>query len=177
MESPTIRTRNGLAAVGSLGLGGTVVVVGAVPPVLGVVPDFRRDPPAGRPPGRGPATVRPPPGPPSATPLPRPVMETMWDSCRARLTAATGPVTSRLTVRRVPTGDTWALCCRVGAYSRNQTAKAATPSMRTCRQGARTRSSSPGGSSACACDWNSDSGSQSTWCGGTGASLIRSGSR
>ena len=61
MESPTIRTRNGWAAVGSLGLGGTVVVVvGAAPPCLGVVPDFGRDPPAGCPPGRGPATVRPP---------------------------------------------------------------------------------------------------------------------
>src|ERR1700689_747221 len=104
MEAPTIRTRNGLAPVGSLGLGGTVVgVVGAVPPCVGVVPDFRRDPPAGCRPGRGPATGRPPPGPPSATPLPRPVTETMWDSCRARLTAATGPVTSRLPVRRGPT--------------------------------------------------------------------------
>ena len=38
MESPTIRTRNGLAAVGSLGLGGTVVgVVGAVPPAWGSI--------------------------------------------------------------------------------------------------------------------------------------------
>ena len=114
MESPTIRTRNGLAAVGSFGSGGTVVgVVGAVPPFLGFDPDFGCDPPAGWPPGRGPDTVRPPVGPPR--PLPRPVMETMCESCRARLMAATGPVTSRLTVRRVPTGDTWALCCRVGA--------------------------------------------------------------
>src|ERR1700722_16593586 len=164
MESPTIRTRNGWALVGSLGLGGTVVVVvGAAAPCLGSDPDLGLDPPGEGLPGCGPATVRPPTFPPPDRPLPRPVMETMWDSCRARLMAATGPVTSRLTVRRVPTGDTWALCCRVGAYSRNQRAKAATPSMRTCRHGARTRSSSPGGSSAGPRDSNSDWGSQSTW--------------
>ena len=111
MESPTIRTRKGLAAVGSFGLGGTVV--GVVLTFLGFDPDFGGGPLARWPPGRGPDTVRPPVGPPR--PLPRPVMDTMCESCSARLMAATGPVTSRLTVRRVPTGDTWALCCRVGA--------------------------------------------------------------
>src|ERR1700723_2028256 len=120
MESPTMRTRSGLAAVGSFGLGGTVVVVGAVTPFLGAGVFL-----AGGAAAWGPTTVRPvlPPD----RPLLRPVMETMCESWRARLMAATGPVTSRLTVRLVPTGETCALCCSVGAYSRNQTAKAATP--------------------------------------------------
>ena len=168
MESPTIRTRRGSAAVGIFGLGGAVVgVVGAVPPfargcVVGVA-------------GRGPDVMSPtvPPG----RRFERPVIDTMCESCKARLSAATGPVTSRLTVRRVPTGETWALCCSVGAKSRNHTAKAATPSPSTRGHGARTRPSRAGGSSAWGCDANSDGDSQSTWCGGVRASVIRSGSR
>ena len=48
----------------------------------------------------------------------------MCESCRARLTAAMGPRMSRATVRRVPTGDTLALCCKVGANRTSQTKKA-----------------------------------------------------
>ena len=125
--------------------------------------------------GRGPDVMSPtvPPG----RRFERPVAETMRESCSPRLSAATGPVTSRLMVRRVPTGETCALCCSVGAKSRNHTAKAATPSPSTRVHGTRTRPSSGAASSACGCDWNSDWVSQSTWCGGVRASVIRSGSR
>ncbi len=74
MESPTIRTRRGSAAVGIFGLGGAVVgVVGAVPPfargcVVGVA-------------GRGPDVMSPtvPPG----RRFERPVIDTMCESCNA----------------------------------------------------------------------------------------------
>ena len=44
-------------------------------------------------------------------------------------------------MRRVPTGDTLALCCKVGANSTSQTKKAATQTLSTLGQGARNRSS------------------------------------
>ena len=71
----------------------------------------------------------------------RPVAETMRDNWVARLKAATGPTRSRLIVRRSPTGDTCALCCRVGAKSTNQTANAARPMPSTLVHGARSRPS------------------------------------
>ncbi len=71
----------------------------------------------------------------------RPVADTMRDNCSARLSVANGRVMSRLIVRRVPTGETCALCWSVGANSRNHTPKASTPSSRTRVQGNRTRPS------------------------------------
>ncbi len=164
-------TRSGAAAVGSFGSLGTVVAI--VPP-LGVVVEPGLDL-CGGVIARGPDVMSPtvPPG----RRFERPVAETMCESCSPRLRAATGPVMSRLMVRRVPTGETCALCCRVGAKSRNHTPKAAAPSPRTRVHGARTLPSSGASSSACGCDWNSDWDSQSTWCGGVRASVIRSGSR
>ncbi len=131
-ESPTIRTRSGSVPVGCLGLAAIVV---AVTPVWDL-PRESRGLGGG---AIGPTVVRPlvPPG-----RLPsRPVAETMCDSPSARLSAATGPTVSRLMVRRVPTGETCALCCSVGAKRRNHTANAATPSASTWVQRARTRPS------------------------------------
>ena len=142
MESPTISTRSGSAAVGVFGFGGAVVgvVVAAATPWPDAAPPgccFPRDAPA-----RGPEMLSPfvPPG----CVLSRPVADTMRESCSPRLSAATGPVTSRLTVRRVPTGDTWALCWSVGAKRRNQSANAPAPSASTRVQGSRTRPSPHG---------------------------------
>ena len=115
IESPTINTRKGWAPVGIFGFGGAVVgVVGAVRPACaGAVPPPCRVPFV--PSACGPETVSPTA--PPATLVSRPVADTRRESCSPRLSAATGPVMSRLTVRRVPTGDTWALCCSVGAKS------------------------------------------------------------
>ena len=174
MESPTISTRSGAAAVGSFGLGGTVVGVAGVGPPFGAVvePGLAW---CGDVVGRGPDVMSPtvPPG----RRFERPVADTMCESCSPRLSAATGPVTSRLIVRRVPTGETCALCCRVGAKSRNHTAKAATPSPSTRVHGARTRPSTGASGSACGRDRSSDWDSLAAWRGGVRASVIRSGSR
>ncbi len=175
MESPTIRTRKGSAAVGSFGLGGTVVGGGTLrPPCPGWGPDPGCEPPRGAA-GVGPDDVSPTD--PLERPLPRPVTDTMCESPSARLSAATGPTTSRLTVRRVPTGETWALCCSVGANSRNHTAKAPAPRASTRVQRARTRPSAGGASSACGWDCHSEADSHCTEWGGVRASVIRSGSR
>ena len=123
--------------MGSLGFGGTVVVVGATAwpgTVDGCVVDFVRGLPACGPEMTSPAV---PPG----WSFSRPVADTMRDSCRARLSAAMGRVMSRLMVRRVPTGDTCALCWSVGANSTNHTAKARAPSRSTRVQRSRTRPS------------------------------------
>ena len=174
MESPTISTRNGAAAVGSSGWAAPWSGRRAVVPPFGAVVEPGLDP-CGDVTARGPDVTSPtvPPG----RRFERPVAETMCESCSPRLSAATGPVTSRLMVRRVPTGETCALCCRVGAKSRNHTAKAAAASARTRVHGARARPSSGASSSGCGCDRNSDWDSQSAWCGGVRASVIRSGSR
>ena len=99
MESPTIRTRSGSAAVGVLRVRRRRrrVVVAAVPPLA------RASWPASWPVScraSGPDVMSPtvPPG----RRFERPVIETMCESCSPRLSAATGPVTSRLMVRRVP---------------------------------------------------------------------------
>ena len=49
--------------------------------------------------------------------------DTTWDSPRPRLSAAMGPTGRATTVRRVPTGETWALCWRVGASSTSQSSR------------------------------------------------------
>ncbi len=64
----------------------------------------------------------------------------------SRLTAAIGPSRSSDTVRRIPTGDTCALCCRVGASSTSQRQKASE------RDPASTRRQSTGRPAGCARD-------------------------
>ena len=115
-------TRNGMAAVGSLGFGGAVVVVvaPAATTCFGLVFGVSLC---------GPLIVSPPV--PTGCWLERPVSDTMCESCRSRLSVATGPTTSRLAVRRDPTGETCALCWSVGANSTNHTTKASTPKKST----------------------------------------------
>ena len=84
-------------------------------------------------------TTEPFPGRLPVRPVAASVSETMRESCKPRLVAAIGPRMSSATVRRVPTGETCALCCRVGAKRSNQTPKASTQIIRTRGQGNRTR--------------------------------------
>ena len=101
MESPTIRTRSGSAAVGSLGLGGAVVGVDRLVRLFpGAGPDPWCDPPTGAA-GRGPDRREPHAAP--DRPFDRPVIETMCESCRARLSAATGP--GHVEADRAPRAD------------------------------------------------------------------------
>ena len=125
----------GLAAVGCLGLGGTVVVVAGTPSCLVGAGPLRPGLVGTRPRGDEPHR---------AAGLAVRASRGRHDARRAagaRLSVATGPMMSRLTVRRLPTGETCALCCSVGANSRNHTAKASTPSSRTRVHGSRTRPS------------------------------------
>ena len=80
-------------------------------------------------------TTEPFPGRLPVRPVAASVSETMRESCKPRLVAAIGPRMSSATVRRVPTGETCALCCRVGAKRSNQTPKASTQIIEDARPG------------------------------------------
>ena len=87
-------------------------------------------PGAGEGPGLGPGVASDPAPPRPATglrpgsgPGPRSVQPTTWESPSVRLNAAIGPTMSRDTVRRAPSGDTWADRCRLGASRSSQTPK------------------------------------------------------
>ena len=108
-ESPTMSTRRGFAAVGVFGFGPRRRRCGRRLPALWSGAGARL-----RVRGRlGPRARHRESDRSAGNRFDRPVIETKCESCRARLMAATGPVTSRLTVRRAPTGETSTLCCAI----------------------------------------------------------------
>ena len=107
-----------MAGVGWRSSGGRVVVVVVPPTGTGTGAGF------GASLRTGTASDGPPPG---VRPKASSVHPTTLSSPSVRLSAATGPVTSMETVLRVPSGDSWADRCRLGASRTNHRAKQTTP--------------------------------------------------